>query len=122
MTESDRGHDHPHPHDHGHHAPHGGPVVFDIGDDVGALIVYLDDAFEGTEVPIEWDRDPAKDVHTGVWRRNLGADSVVVAVYPELIEGRYLVPALGGHASRNVDIVGGQVAEIDLRSHRHSYA
>jgi hypothetical protein len=32
------------------------------------------------------------------------------------------VPALGGHAGRDVDIVGGQVAEIDLRSHRHSNA
>ena len=121
------GHDHPHDHDHHdhshhHHAPQGGPVVFDIGDDVGALIVYLDEVLEGTEVPIEWDRDPTKDVHTGVWRRSLGNDSVVVAVYPELIEGRYRVPALGAHAPRDVDIVGGQVAEIDLRSHRHSYA
>ncbi|MGZ4701525.1 MAG: hypothetical protein ACXV98_09960 [Ilumatobacteraceae bacterium] len=119
------GHDHQHPHDHPHHhhhrVPQGGPVVFDIGDDIGALIVLLDEALEGTEVPIEWDRDPSKDVHTGVWRRSLGNDSVVVAVYPELIEGRYRVPALGGHAPRDVDIVGGQVTEIDLREHRHSY-
>ena len=124
MTENDDGHGHPHhhPHDHRHHAPQGGPVVFDIGDDIGALLVYLDDALEGTEVPIEWDRNPDKDVHTGVWRRSVGANSVVVAVYPELIEGRYRVPALGGHAACDVDIVGGQVAEIDLRSPRHSYA
>ncbi|MGZ4807060.1 MAG: hypothetical protein ACXV5U_11805 [Ilumatobacteraceae bacterium] len=119
------GHDHQHPHDHPHHhhhrVPQGGPVVFDIGDDIGALIVLLDEALEGTEVPIEWDRDPSKDVHTGVWRRSLGNDSVVVAVYPELIEGRYRVPALGGHAPRDVDIVGGQVTQIDLREHRHSY-
>jgi hypothetical protein len=118
MTE----HDHAHHHAHRHHAPQCGPVVFDIGDDIGALIVYLDEVLEGTEVPIEWDRNPDKDVHTGVWRRSVGADSVVVAVYPELIEGRYRVPALGGHAGRDVDIVGGQVAEIDLRSHRHSNA
>ncbi|MGZ4702960.1 MAG: hypothetical protein ACXV98_17260, partial [Ilumatobacteraceae bacterium] len=75
------GHDHDHPHDHSHHhhhhAPQGGPVVFDIGGDVGALIVFVDEALEGTEVPIEWERDPSKDVHTGVWRRSLGNDSVV---------------------------------------------
>ena len=130
MTEHDHGHDHPHDHahhhdhndHHHHHAPQGGPVVFDIGDDVGALIVYLDDSLEGTEVPIEWDRNPDKDVHTGVWRRSVGADSVVVAVYPELIEGRYRLPALGGHAALAIDVVGGQVAEIDLRSHQHQYA
>ena len=89
--------------------------MFDIGGDVGALIVYRDDGLEGTEIPIEWNRDPTKDIHTGVWRRSLGNDSVVVAVYPELIEGRYRVPALGGHRSRDVEIVGGQVAELDLR-------
>ena len=111
---------HSHPHDH--RPPRGGPVVFDIGGDVGALIVYLDDEYAGTEVPIEWSRDPAKDVHTGVWRRSLGKDSLVVAVYPELIEGRYRVPALGGHGSRDVEIVGGQVAELDLRSPRPAYA
>jgi hypothetical protein len=122
MTEHDHGHDHAHHHAHHHHAPQGGPVVFDIGDDIGALIVYLDEVLEGTEVPIEWDRNPDKDVHTGVWRRSVGADSVVVAVYPELIEGRYHLPALGGHAARDVNIVGGQVAEIDLRSRSHSYA
>ncbi|MEY2580418.1 MAG: hypothetical protein QOE09_267 [Ilumatobacteraceae bacterium] len=96
--------------------------MFDIGGDVGALIVYLDEALEGTEVPIVSNRDPLKDVHTGVWRRSLGNDSVVVAVYPELIEGRYRVPALGGHESRDVEIVGGRVAEMDLRSHDSSYA
>ena len=78
--------------------------------------MFVDNELEGTEVPIEWDRDPAKDVHTGVWRRNLGNDSVVVAVYPELVEGRYRVPALGGHATRHIDIVGGRIAELDLRS------
>jgi hypothetical protein len=45
---------------------------------------------------------------------------VVVAVYPELIEGRYRVPALGGHQSRDVEVIGGRVVEIDLRSHRPS--
>ena len=105
-------------HPHAHRPPNGGAVVFDIGGDVGALVVYLDDELVGTEVPIVWNRDPAKDVHTGVWRRNLGKDSVVVAVYPELTEGRYRLPALGGHQPRDVDVIGGRVVEVDLRSHR----
>lgn len=124
MSNHDHPHSHPHPHDrdHNHRAPNGGPVVFDIGGDVGAMIMYVDEVWEGSEIPIEWNRDPAKDVHTGVWRRSLGNDSVVVAVYPELIEGRYRVPALGAVPARDVDIVGGEVAEIDLRSHHPSNA
>ena len=115
-------HTHTHDHHHEHRPPKGGTVVFDIGGDVGALVVYLDEELVGTEVPIVWNRDPSKDVHTGVWRRSLGKDSVVVAVYPELIEGRYRVPALGGHQSRDVEVIGGRVVEIDLRAHRPSYA
>ena len=47
----------------------GGPVVFDIGGDIGALIMYVEGELEVTEVPLEWDRDPCKDVHTGARRQ-----------------------------------------------------
>jgi hypothetical protein len=83
------------------------------------LILFVDDDLEGTELPIEWERDPAKDVHTGVWRRPIGGGDVVVAVYPELFEGQYRLPALGQHVAHSVDIVGGRVTEVDLRSRRH---
>jgi hypothetical protein len=97
-------------------APRGGPVVFDIGGDVGALVIYVDAELAGTEIPIEWTADPDKDVHTGVWPRRVGSERVVVAVYPELTEGRYVIPSIGGHPPREVVIEGGRVAEIDARS------
>ena len=97
-------------------SPRGGPVVFDIGGDVGALVIYVDAELVGTEIPIEWTAEPDKDVHTGVWPRRVGIESVVVAVYPELTEGRYVIPSIGGHPSREVVIEGGRVAEIDARS------
>lgn len=117
-------HEHtPHAHDHSHGvshrhepAPRGGPVVIDIGGDIGALIVQLDDSLEGTEIPIEFADDPSRDIHTGIWRRSLGSASVVVAVFPELREGSYRLHAGNGHGGAQLQITGGQVTELDLRS------
>jgi len=113
-------HDHDHDHDHGHShvvevAPQGGPIVLDIGGDIGALIVRLDDDLAGTELPIESLGNPSLDKHTGVWRRPLGSSSVVVAVYPDLVEGRYRLSTARGPA-KEVDVTGGEVSELDLRS------
>jgi hypothetical protein len=88
----------------------------DVGGDIGALIVRLDDALEGTELPIEFADDPDRDIHTGVWRRALGQSSVVVAVFPELREGDYRIHAGGVHPGSDVRIIGGQIAELDLRT------
>ena len=96
-------------------APRGGPVVMDIGGDVGGLIVRLDDSLEGTELPIEFAEDPQRDIHTGVWRRSLGEETVVVAVYPELREGSYRIHPGNDHAGAQLEITGGQVAHLDLR-------
>ncbi|MEO7369440.1 MAG: hypothetical protein ABI949_01980 [Ilumatobacteraceae bacterium] len=95
--------------------PRGGPVVMDIGGDIGGLIVWLDDSLEGTELPIECSKDPLRDIHTGVWRRAIGAETVVVAVYPELREGTYRIHSGDHHAGAQLQITGGQIAELDLR-------
>jgi hypothetical protein len=112
---------HEHAHQHGiahthEPAPKGGPVVMDIGGDIGGLIVRLDDSLEGTELPIEFAEDPKRDIHTGVWRRSLGGETVVVAVYPELREGSYRIHAGERHAGAQLQITGGRVAELDLRT------
>jgi hypothetical protein len=118
--------DHKHAHDHpaGDHggeagsesAPHGGPVLLDIGGDIGAVIARLDDDQEGTELPILALDDPGWDprTHTGVWRRPIGGGTVVVAVYPELKRGRYRIAVPTGRRAE-FDVVGGQVTELDLR-------
>jgi len=111
-------HEHAHRHGvpHAHESvPRGGPVVMDIGGDIGGLIVRLDDALEGTELPIEFADDPKRDIHTGVWRRSLGGQTVVVAVYPELRQGSYRIHPGEGHSGAQLEIIGGQVAQLDLR-------
>lgn len=117
-TTTEHDHDHGHGHGHGHEAgvpPPGGPVVVDIGDDVGALIVRLDRELLGTELHLRqdgWDHT----VHTGVWSRPLGDRIVTVAVYPALVEGTYQILDRAGTVRRTVGIEGGSVAELDLRA------
>ena len=95
----DHEHDHPHdhPHVHEHEAglpPQGGPVVVDIGGDVGALIVRLDHELLGTELHLRQD-GWTHTVHTGVWDRPLGDRMVTVAVYPALVRGDLRDPRRG---------------------------
>lgn len=115
---NDHGHSHGHPHSHPHSeaTPRGGSVVVDIGGDVGALVVYVDDDLAGTEIPIEWEHDPAKDVHTGVWPRRVGAGSITAAVYPALQQGRYRIPAIKDREASVVEVAGGAVLEVDART------
>jgi hypothetical protein len=95
--------------------PPGGPVMLDIGGDVGALIVRLDPASAGTELHVRPEGD-TRSTHTGVWERSLGARSVVVAVFAALTEGVYAILGDDGTAIRHVAVTGGRVAEVDLRS------
>jgi hypothetical protein len=120
----DHVHDHRHGRPHGHHEheheheaglpPPGGPVVVDIGGDVGALIVRLDRTRLGTELHLRRD-GWAHTVHTGVWDRPLGDRRVTVAVYPALGEGSYQILDRDGAVVRTVGVEGGRVTELDLR-------
>lgn len=102
------------PDDEGGGAPDDGPVVLDIGDDVGALVARLGRGRAGTELHVRRDGD-AGTVHTGVRERTAGADPVTVAVFPELVEGTYDVLDERGTARWRATIVGGRLTEIDLR-------
>jgi hypothetical protein len=95
--------------------PKGGPVVVDIGDDVGALIAHIDAALIGQELFLRPESDPTTTTHTGIWERQMGVEPAVVAVFPMLTEGRYDILDDHGHAVRDVTVVGGIVTEIDLR-------
>ena len=87
---SGTGHDHPHgPLESITHV-HGGAPVLDIGGDVGALNVVLDDGAAGGELYLRSD-DPAFSIHTGVWTRHLGGGHVTTALFCQLVEGTYWV-------------------------------
>jgi hypothetical protein len=93
------------------------PVVVDIGGDVGALVVYADEAFVSREVditPVGGERSHL--VHTMLRRRRLPnstGQEAAVGVYPELVAGRYWLWGDCGPVAE-VEVRGGEVAEIQL--------
>jgi hypothetical protein len=119
-------HTHEHPHSHEHsvshehtHAPEagtppqGGPVVVDVGDGVGALIVHTDPAWLGHELHVRRDGE-THTTHTGVWEREVGDRQVVVAVFLALDEGVYALLDLDGRPMTPVTIESGRVGELSL--------
>jgi hypothetical protein len=128
---------HGHSHDHGPdpqgrplwrpHTPPGEVPILDIGGDVGALIVYLPALTATGELDIQPVGEPGARFHTGVHERGSAvsptsptspapaAGSAWVAIYPEVVEGRYEL--LDDHGARLalVAVAGGEVRELDLR-------
>ena len=114
----------------------GGPVVLDIGGDIGALIVFLPERFAGTEIEIGVAGEKPF-THTGVHPRGEGEHRRLTAVYPELTTGDYQLqhPGDGSALGPVVHVEGGVLAELDLlelaagmvsvetgHSHRHTHA
>jgi hypothetical protein len=101
-------------HHHDHHAVGGGAAVLDIGGDVGALLALMDADAEGTELHVRL-TGSTNTVHTGVWTRHRGQEHVTAALFCELSEGRYWVLDPDGRERIDVDVKGGELAELDLR-------
>jgi hypothetical protein len=88
-----------------------GPAILDIGDDVGALVLYAPEALLGHEVELAPELDPTQRVHTVVRERRIGSRRRFPAVFPSLGAGRYRICAQPGAAF--VTIAGGAVTEAD---------
>jgi len=124
-THTDHGPTHLHEDVHDDHAPGhvhheagappaGGPVVVDIGGDVGALVVATGAAWLGRELHVRREGEE-RTTHTGVWDRGDAAAPEVVAVFPHLVEGRYELLDATGAPMVVVTVEGGRVARLDLR-------
>jgi hypothetical protein len=117
-----------------------GSVLLDIGGDVGALVVTMPASMEGEEIEIvregelghqhsrvHHDHDHAHDhdhghahdhahdqghrPHVAVVNRPVQGEQVPSLVYPELVEGRYvLVPKGTDDVRLSVEVTGGEVA------------
>jgi hypothetical protein len=93
--------------------PHPEPVVLDIGDDVGALLLYTPAALHGREIEVSPLGQDTQRTHTAVLERIIGDQTRYVAVYPELRAGCYRIWGDDPNLTSQVTIVGGQVAEVD---------
>jgi len=86
-------------------------VVVDIGEDIGALVLYADAEREWLEPEIHPVEEPALRQHVWVLERIVGAGSVYAAVFPSLPEGRYGICSPDGSTAQEVEINGGKVTE-----------
>ena len=103
------------PHRENPHAGQG-PVVLDIGGDVGALVVAMPETMAGVEIEIRpvgaSRRTVAHRSHVAVVGRAVRDHTVWSAVFPELSEGRYeLYQRLDGRSRLVVEVSGGEVTQ-----------
>ncbi len=139
MTAPTHQHEHQHtdpqPHSHPHANPHddgaaGGPltaelaqlgptergtVVLDIGGDFGSLIIMTSADLAGAEIEISPVGSDAARTHIAIRERRAPGGTRWAGIFPPLPEGSYTVWNLDGTAREVVDVVGGQIAQIDWR-------
>ncbi|HWC39773.1 MAG TPA: hypothetical protein VG476_14640 [Acidimicrobiales bacterium] len=84
-------------------------AVLDIGEDLGAMVLYTPEALLGREVEVESDDERRVRTHAVVRARHLGGRQLFSAVFPALAAGRYRICARGVPAM--VTIAGGEVTE-----------
>jgi hypothetical protein len=88
-------------------------AVLDIGEDVGALVIYTREALRGKEIQVSMKGTvSAKMVHTAIWERRFNGRTIFAGIYPALPIGDYIIWT---HPSREVTIASGSVTEVDLR-------
>jgi hypothetical protein len=87
-------------------------AVLDIGEDIGALVIYTRQELRGKEIEASLKGNDVKRVHTAVWERSVNGHTVFAGIYPSLPAGDYIIWTT---PSSEVTIIGGQVAEVDLR-------
>jgi hypothetical protein len=111
------GHDHSHDHSHGgehhshNHVAGQGPTVLDIGDDVGALVLYTSVELVGAEIEISPDGDPDRRRHVAVHPRQYPGGTAYAAVYYGLEAGSYQLWAADGSLALAVSIEGDTITE-----------
>jgi hypothetical protein len=103
---------------HGGHGPervHSDDMVLDIGDGVGALVLYTGPELAGQEVEVSPQGEDRTRVHTAVHEREVMGRVVFAGVFPDLPEGQYRIWTDEPSRVAKVTIVSGRVAEVDWR-------
>lgn len=86
-------------------------VVLDIGQDVGSLVIYTREEFRGKEIEVSPVGNGVLRTHTAIHERRANGRTLFAGVYLALSAGDYTIWT---NPTREVTIVGGHVAEVDL--------
>ena len=94
---------------------HSETVVLDIGQDIGALVIYTRAELRGREIEVSPRGNAGARVHVEVLERRVNDRPVFAAVFPALRAGDYDIWTGGGTPTGTVTLVGGKVATLDWR-------
>lgn len=102
-------------------------AVLDIGQDIGALVIYTKTELLGKEIEVSLKGNDTKRIHTAIHERKANGRSIYAGIFLALPAGQYIVWV---HPSCEVTIDGGRVTEINWcdidvyvpsANHRHSF-
>jgi hypothetical protein len=105
-------HEHTHPHEAA--MALGDVPMLDIGGDVGAIVAHLTGPTRSGELeacPVD---GPERRFHTGVHHRSDIVSTAYVAVFPQVVEGRYHLLHDDGTIRATVAVTGGAVTAVDI--------
>jgi hypothetical protein len=89
--------------------------MVDVGPGTGALVIYASDGLRGQEIEISPVGSDSQRVHTDVLRRRTATGFVCAAVFGSLAEAGYNLWHESRPGPEMVQVVGGQVTEVDWR-------
>jgi hypothetical protein len=107
-------HHHNHPATEQPPGPSEGAVVIDIGEEVGAAVIYTDPGLEGAELEIRPAFDQWRGLHTAVRERRFGGVVRYAAVFGSLAQGNWELRVRGSgdeHPVLALTVSGGSVVE-----------
>ena len=87
-------------------------AVLDIGEDIGALVIYTSQEMLGKEIEVCPKVNDAQKIHTAVLERKVNGRTMFAALFLALPQGDYVTLST---PSSEITIVGGQVAELNWR-------
>ena len=102
-------------HKHTNHHIHGGAAVLDIGEDVGALLIYCHQHLHGQQIDVSPRERLRERIHTDVLERRLNDKPMFAALFLALSAGVYVIWNHDDRPIGEVIINGGQVSELDWR-------
>ncbi len=88
-------------------------AVLDIGEDIGALVIYTVQEMLGKEIEVSPKGNDAQKIHTAVLERKVNGRTLFAALFLELPEGDYITLTI---PSSEITIIGGQVAELNWQA------
>jgi hypothetical protein len=97
------------------HSAGQGPVMLDVGDDVGALVLHASAEMAGAEIEISPVGADGSRSHVAVHRREVAGHVRYAAVYPSLKAGQYRLWRPDGTPTDPIVIAGGRVTEVEWK-------